>query len=56
MRWYRRAWKWICLRWLGPLVNTFDTTDGCIGIATDAEMKAVAEWVRARRAKEILIQ
>lgn len=32
--------------WLGRLVNVFDTTDGCVGLATDGEMRQVASWVR----------
>lgn len=32
--------------WLGRLTNVFDTTDGCIGIATDGDMRALADWVR----------
>ncbi len=43
------------VRWLGALVNTFDTTDGCIGLATDGEMQTVANWVREHRVKEIVI-
>lgn len=46
-----RAW-----RWLGTLNNLFDTTDGCLGVATDAEMAAVAEWVRMKRAASIVIE
>jgi murein L,D-transpeptidase YafK len=42
--------------WLGALVNAFDTTDGCIGIATDEEMATVAQWVRERRARTIALQ
>jgi L,D-peptidoglycan transpeptidase YkuD (ErfK/YbiS/YcfS/YnhG family) len=30
------------LRWLGRFVNAFDSTDGCVGIATDAEMSTFA--------------
>ena len=33
------------VRWLGRLTNLFDTTDGCVGIATDDDMKAIADWV-----------
>lgn len=32
------------VRWLGPLVNLFDTTDGCVGVATDEEIDRVAAW------------
>jgi len=34
------------VRWLGPLVNVRDTTDGCVGVATDEEIERVAAWVR----------
>ncbi|HVH47638.1 MAG TPA: L,D-transpeptidase family protein [Labilithrix sp.] len=44
------------LRWMGALVNVFDTTDGCIGLATDDEMAKVARWVHDRRATAILIR
>ena len=44
------------VRWLGGLVNTFDLTDGCVGIATDAEMKRVAEWSRAHRVRTIVLR
>ena len=44
------------VRWLGHAVNWFDTSDGCIGLATDREMEALAEWVRARRVRRILIE
>lgn len=33
-------------RWLGALVNTFDTTEGCIGLATDEDVREIA--VRGR--------
>lgn len=41
--------------WLGSLVNALDTTDGCIGIATDAEMDAVGAWTRAEHVTTIEI-
>jgi hypothetical protein len=44
------------VRWLGHLVNLFDTTDGCVGIATDDEMKRIAEWVVSHRARNIHIR
>lgn len=44
------------IRWAGGWVNAFDTTDGCIGIATDAEMARIAAWVRRARARQILIR
>ncbi len=44
------------VRWLGPFVNTFDTTDGCVGIATVPEMRAVATWIHEHGARDIVIQ
>ncbi len=35
--------RWV--RWLGALVNTFDSSDGCVGLATDAEIDRIAAWV-----------
>jgi len=43
------------VRWLGHLVNTFDTTDGCVGLATDEEMQHVASWIRRTRAATIVL-
>jgi murein L,D-transpeptidase YafK len=44
------------VRWLGPLVNTFDTTDGCVGLASDSEMREITEWVRAHGARTIVLR
>jgi murein L,D-transpeptidase YafK len=44
------------VRWLGRAVNWFDTSDGCVGLATDADMAALADWVRARRPRTIVIE
>ena len=44
------------LRWAGALVNLFDTTDGCIGIATDDEMGQIAAWVRAKQVQTIVVK
>jgi murein L,D-transpeptidase YafK len=44
------------VRWLGRAVNWFDTSDGCIGLATDDEMSALSEWVRSRRVRTIVIE
>ena len=43
-------------RWLGSWVNFFDTTDGCVGIATDAEMRRIADFTRAHRSRRIVIE
>jgi murein L,D-transpeptidase YafK len=40
-------------RWLRGLNNTFDTTEGCVGLATDAEMDRIAAWIRKARAQVI---
>jgi hypothetical protein len=41
------------VRWLGSLVNTFDSSDGCVGLATDAEIERIAAWVKAADARAI---
>lgn len=41
------------VRTLGPLLNLLDTTDGCVGLATDAEMGRVRAWVDAHRPRTI---
>lgn len=40
-------------KWLGRLGNTFDSSDGCVGLATDAEMERIAKWVRSAAARTI---
>lgn len=44
------------LRWLGRWVNALDLTDGCVGIATDAEMSRVADFVSRHEAREVAIR
>jgi len=44
------------VRWLGRAVNWFDTSDGCVGLATDDEMEALADWVRAHGARTITLE
>jgi murein L,D-transpeptidase YafK len=35
------------VEWMpGWMVNAFDTSDGCVGLATDAAMSRVVAWVR----------
>jgi hypothetical protein len=41
------------VKWLGRLVNTFDTSDGCVGLAKDEEMERIAKWVRSAKATTI---
>ncbi len=43
------------VRFLGGLVNTFDLTDGCIGLAHDEEVTRIAAFVRHRNAHTIVI-
>jgi murein L,D-transpeptidase YafK len=43
------------VQWLGRAVNWFDTSDGCIGLATDQEMATLVDWVRARRVRTVII-
>ena len=43
--------RWV--KWLGSLVNTFDSSDGCVGVARDAEIESIAGWVRTARAQTI---
>ena len=42
--------------WLGRLRNFFDWTDGCIAVATDDEIDAVAAWVRASKTARVVIE
>jgi hypothetical protein len=41
------------VRWLGALVNSFDSSNGCVGLATDDEMATIAAWVRSAHAGTI---
>jgi hypothetical protein len=41
------------VKWLGGLVNTFDLSDGCVGLARDAEIERIATWVREASARTI---
>ena len=43
--------RWV--RWLGSLVNSFDSSNGCVGLATDDEMTAITDWVRSAHAATI---
>jgi murein L,D-transpeptidase YafK len=43
--------RWV--KWLGRLVNTFDSSDGCVGVARDDEIERIAAWVRAAPARTI---
>jgi hypothetical protein len=43
-------------RWLGSLVDPFVKTQGCVGLATDDEMRQVAAFVRARHVPTVSIR
>ena len=43
------------LQWLGGAVNWFDTTDGCVGVATDSDVLKIGWWIRASSAKFIVL-
>ena len=40
-------------RWLGSLADPFVKTDGCVGLATDDQMRQIAAFVRARHVRTI---
>lgn len=44
------------VRWAGVFANLLDTTDGCVGIATDDEISRIAAWVRARKVRTIVVK
>jgi murein L,D-transpeptidase YafK len=41
------------LRWLGSLVNTFDSSDGCVGLARDSDIQKIGDWVRSASVRTI---
>jgi murein L,D-transpeptidase YafK len=43
-------------RWLGSLADSFVKTQGCIGLATDDQMRQVAAFVRARHVRTVSIR
>jgi L,D-transpeptidase catalytic domain len=43
-------------RWLGSLVDPFVKTQGCVGLATDDQMRQVAAFVRARHVRTVSIR
>lgn len=43
------------VRWLGGFVNMFDTTQGCVGLATDEDVREIAVFIRSRHATTIVI-
>jgi murein L,D-transpeptidase YafK len=46
--------RWV--RWLGSLVNTFDSSDGCVGVATDDEINRIAAWAKQTHVRTIEIR
>jgi murein L,D-transpeptidase YafK len=46
--------RWV--RWLGSLVNTFDSSDGCVGLATDDEINRLAAWMKQTHVRTIEIR
>jgi murein L,D-transpeptidase YafK len=46
--------RWV--RWLGSLVNTFDSSDGCVGVATDDEINRIAAWMKQTHVRTIEIR
>ena len=44
------------LRWLGRAVNWFDTTDGCVGLASDDVVLRISNWINANRATVIRLR
>jgi hypothetical protein len=49
-----RSTRWNAWR-LGRFVNTFDTTDGCVGLASDEEMQIISSWIRLKHANKIML-
>ena len=43
-------------RWLGSLADPFVKTQGCVGLATDDQMRQVAAFVLAQHVRTISIQ
>jgi L,D-transpeptidase catalytic domain len=43
--------RWV--KWLGSLVNSFDLSDGCVGLARDSEIETIASWVRVASVRTI---
>jgi hypothetical protein len=44
------------MRFLGAHVNDFDSTDGCVGLGSDAEMDRIARWMRETGTARIVLQ
>lgn len=41
------------IAWVGRAVNWFDTTDGCVGLASDEDMKTIGAWIGKTKAHRI---
>jgi murein L,D-transpeptidase YafK len=44
------------LAWIGSAMNLLDTTEGCIGLASDAEINDIAAWVTRRQTGTIFLR
>jgi murein L,D-transpeptidase YafK len=44
------------LAWLGDVNNWFDTTDGCVGLASDSEAIEISEWMTQSGAARIVLR
>jgi murein L,D-transpeptidase YafK len=43
-------------KWLGAILRWFDTTEGCVGLATDEEIERIAAWIRKTKAQYVEIR
>lgn len=44
------------IKWLGRYVNSWDLSDGCIGLAYDEEMRKIVAFVARTNAKTIVVK
>ena len=44
------------LRWAGSLNSVFDTSEGCVGVSSDQEIKEIADWVSRHMPLEVHIE
>lgn len=43
-------------RWLGSWMNAFDTTAGCVAVASDQEIAGIADWVKRTQAGSVVLR
>lgn len=43
------------MRWAGRFVNALDSTDGCVGLATDREIEELSQWLTRHPSAHIVI-